>query len=199
MAGKLEHTMQELAEWDSYYLIVGSAAGALIGLQFVVMTLIAARPVQPPSEVGSAFSTPTVIHFGAVFFLSAIIRAPWKTLTPADISWAVTGVIGAVYAVLVAKRMRSQNTYQPVFEDWLFHFILPFVAYLILAISAVTAYYDPRDTLFAVGFTLLLLLLIGLHNAWDAVTYTVFTMPTQTEGAPDKDNQDASEDKSGLN
>src|SRR5690242_8801337 len=114
--------MQELAEWDSFYLIVGSAAGALIGLQFVVMTLIAARPVQAPSEVGSAFSTPTVIHFGAVFFLSAIIRAPWKTLTPADISWAVTGVIGAVYAALVARRMRSQNTYQPVSEDWLFHF-----------------------------------------------------------------------------
>ena len=176
--------MPELAEWDSFYLIVGSAAGALIGLQFVVMTLIAARPVQAPPEVGAAFSTPTVIHFGVVFFLSAIIRAPWKTLTPTDISWAAAGVIGAVYAVIVARRMRNQNTYKPVFEDWLFHFILPFVSYAILAVSAITAYSNTRETLFAVGFSLLLLLFIGLHNAWDAVTYTVFTMPTQTEGSP---------------
>lgn len=37
--------MSELTEWGSFYLIVGSAAGALIGLQFVVMTLIAERPL----------------------------------------------------------------------------------------------------------------------------------------------------------
>jgi len=33
-------SMTEFAEWESFYLIVGGAAGALIGLQFVVMTLI---------------------------------------------------------------------------------------------------------------------------------------------------------------
>ena len=37
--------MAELGAWDSFYVIVGSAAGALIGLQFVVMTLVAARPL----------------------------------------------------------------------------------------------------------------------------------------------------------
>ena len=36
--------MSDLAEWDSFYVILGSAAGALIGLQFVAMTLIAQRP-----------------------------------------------------------------------------------------------------------------------------------------------------------
>jgi hypothetical protein len=34
----------ELAEWNSFYVIVGSSAGALIGLQFVVMALIAETP-----------------------------------------------------------------------------------------------------------------------------------------------------------
>ena len=29
--------MPEFAGWDSFYVIVGSAAGALIGLQFVVL------------------------------------------------------------------------------------------------------------------------------------------------------------------
>ena len=30
--------MAELDKWDSFYIIVGPAAGALIGLQFVVLT-----------------------------------------------------------------------------------------------------------------------------------------------------------------
>jgi hypothetical protein len=32
------------AGWDTYYIIIGSSAGALIGLQFIVMALIASTP-----------------------------------------------------------------------------------------------------------------------------------------------------------
>ena len=59
--------MPELIEWDSFYVIVGSAAGALIGLQFVVMTLIAERPqLHAAEDASAAFATPTVVHFGTV-------------------------------------------------------------------------------------------------------------------------------------
>jgi hypothetical protein len=34
-----------MSGWENFYVIVGSSAGALIGLQFVVMTLIATRPI----------------------------------------------------------------------------------------------------------------------------------------------------------
>src|SRR5439155_23212976 len=54
--------MPELAEWESFYVIVGSAAGALIGLQFVVMALIAERPQIASPEAGAAFATPTIVH-----------------------------------------------------------------------------------------------------------------------------------------
>jgi len=54
--------MPELAEWESVYMIVGSAAGALIGLQFVVMTLIAERPPLRAAEAGAVFATPTIAH-----------------------------------------------------------------------------------------------------------------------------------------
>jgi hypothetical protein len=49
--------MSELAKWDSFYVIVGSAAGALIGLQFVVVTLIAQRPALSVAEAGATFAT----------------------------------------------------------------------------------------------------------------------------------------------
>ena len=54
--------MSELATWDSFYVIVGSAAGALIGLQFVVVTLIAQRPMRAAPEASAAFGTPTIVQ-----------------------------------------------------------------------------------------------------------------------------------------
>jgi hypothetical protein len=166
--------MSELAEWDSFYLIVGSAAGALIGLQFVVMTLIADRPQRHGADAGAAFATPTIVHFGTALLLSAIIRAPWKAVAPAAILWGIVGLSGLAFAVIVARRMRAQTTYQPVFEDWLFHALLPLAAYAILALSAFAAPSYTREALFGVGASALLLLFIGIHNAWDTVTYHVF-------------------------
>lgn len=68
--------MPELAAWDSFYVIVGSAAGALIGLQFVVVTLIAQRPTRATPDASAAFGTPTIVHFGAYFTVSGAVARP---------------------------------------------------------------------------------------------------------------------------
>lgn len=69
--------MSELAKWDSFYVIVASAAGALIGLQFVVLTLIAERPPTDAALAAAAFGSPAIVHFGSGLFLSALLHAPW--------------------------------------------------------------------------------------------------------------------------
>jgi len=167
--------MSEFTEWDNFYVIVGSAAGALIGLQFVVVTLMAQRPQRNTAVAGSAFSTPTVVHFGAALFLSALLHAPWKSVTPAAVIWGLLGLTGVVYAVIVARRMRLQTIYKPAFEDWLFYFLMPLAAYAILMLSAFAAFSYSRAALFAVGASALLFLFLGIHNSWDTVTYHVFT------------------------
>jgi hypothetical protein len=118
-----------LTGWENFYVIVGSSAGALIGLQFVVITLIAENP---------------------------IVRD-------------------------VARRMRVQTAYSPQFEDRLFHVLLPFAAYATLVGSAYVARSNAGGALFGVGAAALLLLFIGIHNAWDAVTYHVFVKRGQQE------------------
>ncbi len=167
--------MAALAGWENFYVIVGSSAGALIGLQFVVITLIADMPVA--REAGDAFATPTIIHFAAVLLLSAVLSAQWHGIGTAAVLWGVVGLSGVVYAVIVARRLRVQTAiwgYRPDFEDWLFHVVLPFAAYAILAMAAYATRSHVRDALFGVGAAALLLLFIGIHNAWDAVTYHVF-------------------------
>jgi len=167
--------MTALDGWENFYVIVGSSAGALIGLQFVVMTLLADMPLaRADARAGDAFGTPNVVHFGVVLLLSALVSAPWQSLTIAAILWGFIGLCGVAYAFIVIRRVRSQTTYQPVFEDWLFHVLLPLTAYAMLAGSACAAYSHPRPALFVVGAAALLLLFIGIHNAWDTVTYYVF-------------------------
>ena len=84
------------------------------------------------------------------------------------------GLTGVAYAVIVTRRMRRQTAYQPEFEDWLFHILLPFAVYVTLAVSAYAAGSHLYEALFGVGAAVLLLLFIGIHNAWDAVTYHLF-------------------------
>jgi hypothetical protein len=172
--------MSELGQWDSFYVIVGSAAGALIGLQFVVMTLIATR-ARRAADAGAAFGTPTIVHFSAVLFLSALLRAPWQTIAIPAALLGLMGLGGVAYAAITVRRMRRQAIYEPELEDWLFHTLLPFAAYIILALSALAACFHAREALFGVGAVALLLLFIGIHNAWDGVTYHVFVASQDTD------------------
>jgi len=169
--------MPALSGWENFYVIVGSSAGALIGLQFVVITLIAELPAIRDVERGSnAFATPTIVHFAAVLFLSAVISAPWPRTAVAAILWGGLGLFGIIYVLVVARRMREQSAYAPEFEDRVFHLVLPFAAYATLTTSAYAAHLNVGAALFGVAAAALLLLFIGIHNAWDGVTYHVFTV-----------------------
>jgi hypothetical protein len=178
--------MTALSGWENFYVIVGSSAGALIGLQFVVVTLISEIPIGRDMErAGSAFATPTIVHLGAVLLLSAALNAPWRGIGRAAILWGAVGLVGIIYVIIVARRMRLQTVYSPQFEDWLFHVLLPFAAYATLAGSAVAPGSNAAGALFEVAAAALLLLFIGIHNAWDAVTYHVFVSSRRQHVAAD--------------
>ena len=169
--------MPALSEWESFYVIVGSSAGALIGLQFVVITLIAELPIVRDMERASrAFSTPTIVHFASVLLLSALVSAPWRGITAAAVAWGALGLLGIIYVLVVARRVRIQTAYSPEFEDRLCHVWLPFAAHATLVGSTFAALMNIPAALFGVGAAALLLLFVGIHNAWDAVTYHVFSV-----------------------
>jgi hypothetical protein len=161
-------------EWESFYVIVGAAAGALIGVQFVVMTLIAENPPPRVHEAGPAFATPTIVHFSAALLLSALVRIPWEGITAVAALWGIAGLSGVVYSLIVARRMRKQTTYPPDFEDWVFFCLLPLAGYALLVICAPVAVSHAHEALLGVAAAALLLLFVGIHNAWDAIAYHVF-------------------------
>src|SRR5258706_7801159 len=125
-----------LDAWDNFYVIIGSSAGALTGLQFVVMALIADSDATPTTNTIGAFGTPTIAHFCAVLALSAVVSAPWPSLTGPAVLLVILGVVGIVYTVIVYLRTRRVTQYKPVAEDWIFHVILPLAAYTLLVAGA---------------------------------------------------------------
>lgn len=167
--------MSNLAEWSNFYVIAGSAAGALIGLQFVVLTLVANNPPPGAADAGTVFATPTIVHFGVVLLLAAVLCAPWHEIAAVPVAWGFVGFSGIVYSVATARRMKVQTAYKPVFEDSLFHVLLPCAAYGMLGLSAGLAQFHSRPALFVAAAATLLLLFIGIHNAWDGVTYHVLS------------------------
>jgi hypothetical protein len=160
-----------LIAWESFYVIVGSSGAALTGLQFVVIALITESRRRSTSHEIKAFSTPNVVHFCAVLLVSAIMSAPWRGLSNVSLALTGCGITGLIYAVIVFIRTVRQRTYRPVFEDWVWHVVLPFFAYALLLIAAIELRSYPERALFAIGASSLLLLFIGIHNAWDAVTF----------------------------
>jgi hypothetical protein len=171
-----------LALWESFYVIVGSSAAALIGLQFVVVTLISESPLEASPASLSAFGTPTVVHFGGALLISAVMSAPWPSAVGISRVLLVLGAGGLVYAGVVTRRARRQTAYQTVAEDWLWHLILPAAAYGLLLASAILMRTRAGSALFGVAATALGLLFIGIHNSWDTVTYVVTEAGRRQQG-----------------
>jgi hypothetical protein len=169
--------MAQLAAWESFYVITATAAGTLIGLQFIVLTLIGSRRGQRVAETSAAFVTPTIAHFSAALLIAALMRAPWPKPAPVEALCSAVGLAGVAYVFVVHRLMRQQAGYQPVLEDWLFHFILPFLAYAALVVSAMLMVTATQLALFGVGAGALMLVFIGIHNAWDDIAYLVFVNP----------------------
>ena len=161
-----------LKDWESFYVIVGSSAGALTGLQFVVLTLISeAGMLRGSADTLSAFGSPNVVHFCAALLVSAVASAPWQGMGPPAFAVGLSGACGFVYSVAVLRRAQRQQDYRPVLEDWIWHAALPILAYAGLVYAGIRLLWSTTDAPYIMGGAALLLVFIGIHNAWDTVTY----------------------------
>jgi hypothetical protein len=169
-----------LASWGNFYLITGAAAATLTGLQFVVQTLVASDAHRTvgggdPAGIG-AFGTPTVVHFTSALLLSSLMCVPWPGYGSLAATLGVMGVGALAYSALVLRLARRQQSYVPVAEDWIFHVILPAAAYAAVLVAAVLFRPGAAAPDFLIAAATLVLLCVGIHNAWDTVTYLTVTV-----------------------
>jgi len=124
----------------------------------------------------STFSTPTVMHFAAALLISAVLVAPWQRLLYPGVTVALIGLYGLVYILRIASRTKRLQLYTADLEDWVWYIIAPFVAYgAIFAGAVVFTIALPDKADFAIAGGVVLLLFIGIRNAWDVVTFLAVT------------------------
>ena len=152
---------------------MGTAAATLTGLMFVVTTLIAGidAHLSTLNAAVSAFNTPTVVHFGAVLLLAGVLSAPWQTFSSLSLLLGLLGLGMVFYSIIVLRRMWRVPHYQSTLEDWLWYMAFPLLAHVLLIVAAFVLPKNPSSALYIVGSAMMLLLLFGIRNAWDMVTF----------------------------
>ena len=176
-----------LAPWAGFYTMMATAAATLVGLMFVVVTLVTRGEQRTDADDGiAAFSTPTVIHFGAALLVSSILIAPWPRLAGTFVCITLIGLAGVAHMLSVARRARRLTGYDPDPEDWLWYTIFPFITYVALLIGGVTLPFAPRAALWILGAMVAWLIFMGIRNAWDVVTFLAVRavsapQPSQTQ------------------
>ncbi|MGH8325650.1 MAG: hypothetical protein ACRET2_02685 [Steroidobacteraceae bacterium] len=166
-----------LANWQSFYVLVGSSAAALTGLTFVVITISADRGDVTGSAAARlaglrVFITPTAVHFAAALWLSALMSIPGNTVGALEVLLTASGLAGLIYCGALLPRMRGGSFgYKPFLSDWIWNAALPVGAYVALMAAGLMLPSRPAPSLYGVSGVVLLLLFIGIHNAWDVVVW----------------------------
>jgi hypothetical protein len=176
-----------LRDWQNFYMLMGTAAATLTGLMFVVTTLIAGidAHLSTLNAAVSAFNTPTVVQFGAVLLLAGILSAPWQTFSSLSLLLGLLGLGMVSYSIIVLRRMWRVPHYQSTLEDWLWYLALPLLAHVSMIVAAFVLPANPAPALYIVGLAMILLLLVGIRNAWDMVTF----LAVERAHAEDKSRQ----------
>lgn len=166
-----EAARSSFAVWSDFYVIVGTSAAALTGLQFVVIALVNDLRAPTSEQTVAAFSTPNIVHFSMALLTSAIVVTPWPELWQTGLAATICGAGSFFYEVIVLRRARTQTQYEPVLGDWIWYFSLPMVAYTVLTVSGILLVAHHESAPFGIAVAVLLLVFVGIHNSWDTVTY----------------------------
>lgn len=158
--------------WSDYFFMVGSAAAALIGLMFIVVTLTAGRDRNELEAGKKLYTTPIVWHLGVVVVLSGGAVAPIVALQWVAIGILVLAALGIGYAFYITVGiLRAQLASNFSGYDAFWYGVAPGVIYAWVGVSGWTML---RGSSFAPGIlaaTVMALLLVSIHNEWDLVTY----------------------------
>ena len=158
--------MHALESWHDFFVLVGTAGATLLALLFVAVSLGAGFLSNRKTDATRAFFSPVVVHFSAVFFLSAIALVPGHRPVFFAIVitlCALTGLCFALFATIQLLR-HDWTRYK---EDHIAYGLLPTICYAGLLVAAAMIWMENEFAVDVVAGALLVLLLVNVRNAWD--------------------------------
>jgi len=111
------------------------------------------------------------VHFCAVLLLAGILSTPWQAFASVSLVLGLLGLGLALYVIIIMRRMRRIPHYQNTLEDWLWYMGFPLTGYLAFILAAIVLMSNPALALYIISAVILMLLFVGIRNAWDLVTF----------------------------
>jgi hypothetical protein len=159
--------------WDEFYLLAGSAAAVLIGLIFVVISLMQDRPRSSVLAGSKLYMGPIVLGVSFVLVLSAMALIPGvgrnrvAAVTMAIALWGLArGIRSSVGIRVLLGEEREVH-----WTDLWFYGVIPSVVYLALGFVAVAFWENWNWAHDGLAAATVAILLSAIRNEWDLVTW----------------------------
>jgi len=168
--------METLEKWHDFFILVGTAAGTLVGLIFVAASIGAGLFTGKLKDVMGAFITPTIIHFSSVLFVCIVAMVPSLSSVSLAAFTGVIALIGIGYSCSTLLRISNRYSSATSFMDRLWYALTPAGGYLILAIATLEPLIRSSARPSWIAIAVSILLLAGIRNAW-AITAWIAIQP----------------------
>ena len=168
--------------WDEFYLLAGSAAAVLIGLIFVVMTLMQDRPRSSVLAGSKLYMGPVVLQVSFVLVLSSAALVPDITRAAFAAVCAVVALWGFARGAMSLTGIAAIKDPEVHWTDKWFYGAIPTALFVALAVVAWAFWAGQKWALTGAAAVITFILLLAIRNEWDLVTWLA---PRADEDAPD--------------
>jgi hypothetical protein len=158
--------------WGEFYLLAGSAAAVLIGLIFVVVTLMQDRPRSSVLAGSKLYMGPVLLQVSFVMVLSAAALAGGVTagaIALIGAGVAVWGLVRAVQSIVGIAGLGGAD--KPHWTDVWFYGAIPAALYACLGVAAAGFWSGAGWASDGLAAVIVAMLLNGIRNEWDLVTW----------------------------
>src|SRR4051812_35901763 len=160
----MSHT-SPLEHWHEFYLLLGTAAAALVALLFVAASIGAGVLTAGRAAATRVYFSPVIVHFSTGLYASLVALVPSMTETWLAALIGVPSIAGVIYSIVVATGLLRHHSAD--LQDRLGYGLGPLACYAagIAASGLFAIHHERAPELLAAA--LVAILVINIRNAWD--------------------------------
>lgn len=185
--------LQTIRGWQNFYMLTGAAAATLIGLLFVAISISVGINLSVERARASlrTFVSPILVYYVQAFIISCLVVMPLQTINLPGVVLLIPGAINIFLALKICWGILVLHLKEVDMGHWIWHFLLPLLAGLLLICVAVGFFYDAPLVAPGLAIAELLCLTIGLRNTWMLTLWLVLHQARNGSPASEKTIDDA--------
>ncbi len=156
--------------WGEFFLLAGSAAAVLIGLIFVVISLMQDRSRSTVLAGAKLYMGPIVLGVSFALVLSAAALTPGIDRSSFAAVAAIVAAWGLVRGLMSTVGIRKLGKDVHWTDLW-FYGVLPSALYLALGLDALAFAWAWPGAHYGLAVVTTALLLLAIRNEWDLITW----------------------------